>query len=192
MLQFLGGISACLLTAVAWELGARVAKKPRLAIPFLILRASGLGSRRREWRTLHDEVWLPELVYCLGDESTHAARRYLRGLGYATSPATGGARRSLQERPAHAPTYRAFDLVVAISTLVLLGPVLLAIYILVRCTERGPVLIRQHRVGQDGEIFRILKFRTMSAPRFPGEGTRHGSRAPDEYSGQPRWTSCHN
>lgn len=31
----------------------------------------------------------------------------------------------------------------------------------VRLTSRGPVLFRQERVGQDGEPFAVLKFRTM-------------------------------
>lgn len=31
----------------------------------------------------------------------------------------------------------------------------------VRCTSRGPVLFRQERVGLDGDLFEVLKFRTM-------------------------------
>jgi lipopolysaccharide/colanic/teichoic acid biosynthesis glycosyltransferase len=35
--------------------------------------------------------------------------------------------------------------------------------VLVRCTSRGSVLFAQTRLGQDGEPFRMLKFRTMFA-----------------------------
>ncbi len=48
-------------------------------------------------------------------------------------------------------------LVVAVPGLVLGGLAALA----VRLTSRGPVLFRQERVGQDGEPFAVLKFRTM-------------------------------
>jgi len=47
--------------------------------------------------------------------------------------------------------------VVAIPALILGGFAALA----VRLTSKGPVLFRQERVGQDGELFEVLKFRTM-------------------------------
>jgi exopolysaccharide biosynthesis polyprenyl glycosylphosphotransferase len=53
------------------------------------------------------------------------------------------------------------DRVVAGLALVLLAPVLLGIAVLVRCTDAGPVLFRQDRVGVGGRTFTMLKFRTM-------------------------------
>jgi lipopolysaccharide/colanic/teichoic acid biosynthesis glycosyltransferase len=38
---------------------------------------------------------------------------------------------------------------------------LLATAVAVRCTSRGPVLFRQQRVGLNGELFTLWKFRTM-------------------------------
>ena len=58
---------------------------------------------------------------------------------------------------------RSFDLVVSASLLVLLGPVLACIALAVRCSSPGPVLYRQQRVGRDGHVFQMLKFRTMRA-----------------------------
>jgi exopolysaccharide biosynthesis polyprenyl glycosylphosphotransferase len=55
----------------------------------------------------------------------------------------------------------AFDLLVAATALVLLSPVLLVIAGLVKATSRGPVLYRQPRVGKGGELFTMLKFRSM-------------------------------
>ncbi len=56
---------------------------------------------------------------------------------------------------------RAFDLLVAGTVLAVLSPVLAAIALAVRLNSPGPVLFRQERVGQDGEPFKVLKFRTM-------------------------------
>ncbi|WP_406280258.1 sugar transferase [Embleya sp. NBC_00896] len=64
---------------------------------------------------------------------------------------------------------RTFDITVAVLALVLLGPVLLAIYVMIRTTMGGPVLFRQTRSGLRGRDFEILKFRTMLDPRFPDE-----------------------
>ncbi len=56
---------------------------------------------------------------------------------------------------------RCFDLTVALLGLVLLAPVFGLIAIAIRRDSQGPVLFRGSRVGRDGELFQILKFRTM-------------------------------
>jgi lipopolysaccharide/colanic/teichoic acid biosynthesis glycosyltransferase len=56
-----------------------------------------------------------------------------------------------------------FDVVVAVVSLVLLSPILLAVAIAIKLDSKGPVLFAQERVGRDGKRFRILKFRTMVA-----------------------------
>lgn len=56
---------------------------------------------------------------------------------------------------------RAFDLLVAGAALVVLLPLLAAVAVLVRVESPGPVIFRQPRVGKDGRIFMMLKFRTM-------------------------------
>src|SRR5262249_40295168 len=56
---------------------------------------------------------------------------------------------------------RVFDLVAAAVGLVVLGPAMLVIALLIRFEERGPIFFRQERVGRDGKIFTLLKFRTM-------------------------------
>lgn len=60
---------------------------------------------------------------------------------------------------------RAADLVVAMTALVLTAPVLLAISVAIRADSPGPVIFRQQRVGMNGKIFRMWKFRTMYADK---------------------------
>jgi lipopolysaccharide/colanic/teichoic acid biosynthesis glycosyltransferase len=56
---------------------------------------------------------------------------------------------------------RLFDVVVAGLGLVMLGPVLLLVFALVRVSDGAPVLFLQERCGRDGRRFPLLKFRTM-------------------------------
>jgi putative colanic acid biosynthesis UDP-glucose lipid carrier transferase len=56
---------------------------------------------------------------------------------------------------------RVIDLCIALTLLIVLSPILLAIAAAVRFESRGPALFRQQRLGLHGRPFRILKFRTM-------------------------------
>jgi exopolysaccharide biosynthesis polyprenyl glycosylphosphotransferase len=54
------------------------------------------------------------------------------------------------------------DRVVAALGLVVLSPLLLLVAVAIRISDRdGPVFFRQSRVGHEGRIFRVWKFRTM-------------------------------
>jgi exopolysaccharide biosynthesis polyprenyl glycosylphosphotransferase len=50
----------------------------------------------------------------------------------------------------------------ALAGLVVLSPLLLLVAVLVRRETPGPALFRQQRVGKDGKLFTMVKFRTMS------------------------------
>jgi exopolysaccharide biosynthesis polyprenyl glycosylphosphotransferase len=54
-----------------------------------------------------------------------------------------------------------FDRVMAGMALLLLSPVLLMLALAIRLSDRGPALFTQTRVGKDGRVFKIYKFRTM-------------------------------
>lgn len=60
-------------------------------------------------------------------------------------------------------TKRAFDILLGTVLLVLLAPVLLGIAIAVRRDSAGPAFFRQERVGFNGRLFRMVKFRSMIA-----------------------------
>ncbi len=52
--------------------------------------------------------------------------------------------------------------VAATIALVLLSPVLLVVGLLVRLDSQGPAIYKQQRVGRDGRLFWMYKFRSMS------------------------------
>jgi lipopolysaccharide/colanic/teichoic acid biosynthesis glycosyltransferase len=53
------------------------------------------------------------------------------------------------------------DLVVSLGLIILVAPLLLLLWLLVRLTSRGPALFRQERLGRERKPFTVLKFRTM-------------------------------
>lgn len=70
---------------------------------------------------------------------------------------------------------RVFDVVASAAGLVLLCPVMAAIAVAVRIGSPGSALFAQTRVGRDGRLFEILKFRTMYAnPAAPTRGITVG------------------
>ena len=58
-------------------------------------------------------------------------------------------------------TKRAFDLIVSGVLLIFAAPVMLLIMLLIRLESQGPVLFRQKRIGENGRLFEMLKFRSM-------------------------------
>jgi diguanylate cyclase (GGDEF)-like protein len=65
---------------------------------------------------------------------------------------------------------RAFDAFAAAVGLIILSPFLVFVAYLIRRDSPGPVFYRGRRVGKDGKLFYILKFRTMyeSAESYQG------------------------
>ncbi len=57
---------------------------------------------------------------------------------------------------------RVADIVLSLAVIFAVLPLMLVISILVKVTSEGPVLYRQERMGLDGKIFNMLKFRTMA------------------------------
>ena len=72
---------------------------------------------------------------------------------------------------------RAFDVALSLFILLLTLPIFLLVALAVKISSRGPIFFSQERVGLNGRVFRMLKFRTM----------RVGSRE----EGDTRWT-CDN
>ncbi|TFH49636.1 MAG: hypothetical protein E4H01_03865, partial [Lysobacterales bacterium] len=70
--------------------------------------------------------------------------------------------------------HRALDLIISLAVLILALPLMLlaALAIWLESGCRGPILYRQTRVGRDGKLFRILKFRSMGVDAEQGGGAR--------------------
>lgn len=56
---------------------------------------------------------------------------------------------------------RAFDIVFSTTVLIVTAPALTLIMLGIHCTSPGPVFFSQDRVGLNGRLFPMLKFRTM-------------------------------
>jgi lipopolysaccharide/colanic/teichoic acid biosynthesis glycosyltransferase len=56
---------------------------------------------------------------------------------------------------------RSFDIIGSVAILIVSAPVLIFVTLLVKITCGSPVLYKQKRVGKDGTIFTLYKFRTM-------------------------------
>jgi exopolysaccharide biosynthesis polyprenyl glycosylphosphotransferase len=56
---------------------------------------------------------------------------------------------------------RSVDVAGAAVALTLLSPLFLVLSVAIKLDSRGPVLFRQRRVGRNGEVFEMLKFRSM-------------------------------
>lgn len=74
---------------------------------------------------------------------------------------------------------RAFDLVVSGVALVILSPLFLIISLAIKVSSPGPVFYRASRVGREGTLFRLYKFRSMvvdADKSGPGITTAHDKR----------------
>ena len=56
---------------------------------------------------------------------------------------------------------RFIDIFLSFIMLIILSPILLIIALLVKLDSKGPVIFKQERIGLNGKVFKILKFRTM-------------------------------
>jgi len=78
---------------------------------------------------------------------------------------------------------RAADFAVSLAFLVLFLPLILATILAIRLESPGPIFYRQERVGLNGRIFRVWKFRSMrtdaesdGVPKWAGAGDSRVTR----------------
>ena len=56
---------------------------------------------------------------------------------------------------------RSFDIFASLLAIVLLLLLFIIVALVVKCYDGGPVFFRQERVGKNGKIFKMIKFRSM-------------------------------
>lgn len=59
------------------------------------------------------------------------------------------------------PMKRFLDILAAALALIVFSPLLAVTALLVRMDSKGPVIFKQARIGKDGKVFEIYKFRSM-------------------------------
>ena len=70
---------------------------------------------------------------------------------------------------------RLLDILISLIALIILSPILLVVWILVRVKLGGPAIFTQQRPGKDEKIFKLYKFRTMTDER-----DENGELLPDD------------
>jgi exopolysaccharide biosynthesis polyprenyl glycosylphosphotransferase len=83
--------------------------------------------------------------------------------------------------PFYVFTKRLFDIVSSAALIAFSLPVWAILAIMIKLESKGPIFFRQSRIGRNGRVFEILKFRSMKvdAPKY--------ERSPDEHD-DPRIT----
>lgn len=99
-----------------------------------------------------DLIWVPDIfsLNLLNPSVREVAGVPLISL--SESPLTNGGRAYLKSL---------MDVTGGLAALVLLSPLMIAAFLAIKVTSRGPALYRQTRTGWDGSRFDIWKFRTM-------------------------------
>jgi lipopolysaccharide/colanic/teichoic acid biosynthesis glycosyltransferase len=117
---------------------------------------------------------------------------------------SGRAPRRPQQGPARRPgreaAIRGMDIAVSLAAVLVLAPLLAALWLLVRSTSAGPGVFRQERVGRGMRRFCVLKLRTMDARQsdqvhrdyvaglLDGDEAAHGPRGLLKLEADPRIT----
>jgi exopolysaccharide biosynthesis polyprenyl glycosylphosphotransferase len=122
-----------------------------------IVASSVIGPQRTRWISWQLEGSDTDLVISPGLMEVAWPRLHIQPVAglplvHVEEPEFTGFRRVLKG---------AFDRTVALVALAILAPVALGVAAAVRVTSRGPVFFRQGRVGRNGRMFKMVKFRSM-------------------------------
>ena len=109
-------------------------------------------------------VWMRSLglewTYRLWQEPRRMWQRYILGnpayVAHAVMEAAPVIGRGLDTR-----LKRVLDIALSAATMAVLAPLLVLVGLTIRCTTVGPAIFRQTRIGKDGQVFTMLKFRSM-------------------------------
>lgn len=108
------------------------------------------------WKLISDSTvtvrWVPDVLQATILQGQITTLEGMPVIGLLESPYTG----------IRAAIKRVSDVLVAAVALMLTGPLMLLIALVVRTETPGPALFRQRRLGMNGTVIEVWKFRTMS------------------------------
>lgn len=136
-----------------------------------------LSSRALDARRAADGHWT-QLILELSRSAQIKTEPELRGIRDEEVNTGGGWGYELSKR--------AFDAFLAVVFLAAALPLCLVVALLIFLDSPGPVLFRQERVGRDGRIFKIYKFRSMHV-EASGCAVSPTSSADPRITGAGRW-----
>jgi putative colanic acid biosynthesis UDP-glucose lipid carrier transferase len=119
---------------------------------------SGQAVREVMYHLRHDLIdirWIPDVVS-------------VRLLGHRVEEFMGVPAIELNSLPAagiRGIAKEIFDRIFSAGVLLGLAPMMLTIALLIKLTSRGPVFFTQSRLGVDGKVFQVYKFRSMTVHR---------------------------
>jgi Undecaprenyl-phosphate glucose phosphotransferase len=87
---------------------------------------------------------------------------------------------------------RVMDVGFALLALVFVVPLMVVIAVLVKLTSAGPVFFSQERMGLDGRVFRVWKFRTMRSDAEAESGPVWAVRDDPRRTGLGSWLRRHS
>lgn len=56
---------------------------------------------------------------------------------------------------------RSFDFLISGLSIIFIFPILVLIFLAIKLQDSGPAIFKQERIGKNGKVFNIIKFRTM-------------------------------
>lgn len=68
---------------------------------------------------------------------------------------------TVKQKPVYEIGKRIFDIVASICALIVLSPLFLVVSLKIRAESKGPAIFKQPRVGKNGKVFTMYKFRSM-------------------------------
>ena len=130
--------------------------------PAVIIGSGAPAARLRELLTKHTHLGLRPIA--IVDEAHASTQCYTADLGRPVCNLDGATAFQISthvfDPPRHA-IQRIVDLAFAPVLAIVLSPLLIAISLSIWLSSRGPILFRQTRIGRNGEMFEMWKFRSM-------------------------------
>lgn len=93
----------------------------------------------------------------------------------------------LGPRPQSVALQSIYSWVLGLILLIIALPIMAVVAVLVRLTSPGPILYRQRRVGFNGEVFQVLKFRSMFRDAEARTGAVWASRGDPRITPLGKW-----